>query len=132
MKTILNTSLVCTLFFSSCKKEPYVPNYRNTAGYVIGKEICHNNANEDYWLIDLTYYSNTPRYGDTLVLNGTTYNNVVKVKGLGDRLQEVGKKASFDFRTISNQKIQTTGCTASSPITYLLKELFPINQFEIL
>lgn len=79
----------------------------------------------------MTYYPNTPRYGDTLVLNGNTYTNVVKVKGLDQRLRQLGMKVSFDFKDITPNKITTSGCNVPTPLTYNLKELFIINQFEI-
>jgi hypothetical protein len=118
-------------FFFSCKKRPFTPNYTNTGGFVIGRETCTTNAVDEYWLVDLTYYPTTPQYGDMLVLNGITYTNVIKVKTLDPRLKQVGMKVSFDFKTVTPNKIITTGCNAPNPVTYALKELFIINQFEI-
>ncbi len=113
----------------SCRKQPYELN--NVAGYVIGTEICNVNEEGNYWLVDLTYNSNTPQYGDTLVLDGTTYTNVVKVKGLDERLRKKDISVSFDFKTITSEKVITSGCSVAAPVTYRLKELFIINQFEI-
>lgn len=85
---LLSILLSVILFFTyaTCNKPPYVPDYKNVKGYVIGKEICNTDEAKDYWLIDLTYLPNTPQYGDTFVLNGNTYTNVVKTRGLGERL----------------------------------------------
>ena len=135
MKHLLNKCLaifavILSLFFS-CKKRPFIPDYTNTGGFVIGRETCKTNETEDYWLVDLTYYFNTPQYGDTLILSGITYTNVVKVKTLDPRLKQIGMKVSFDFKTITPNKIITTGCAVANPVTYNLKELFIINQFEI-
>lgn len=100
-------------------------------GYVIGKEICNNDETKDYWLVDLTYFSDTPQYGDTLVLNGVTYANVVKLKRLAEELKQLRMPVSIDFKTVTPNKIETNGCTVDNPIVYNLKELFIINQFEI-
>lgn len=128
---ILVTSVILLSLLFSCKRGAFIPDYTNTGGFVIGRETCKADETEDYWLVDLTFYPNTPQYGDTLILNGTTYTNVVKVKTLASRLKQVGMRVSFDFKTVSPNAIITTGCTVSTPVTYNLKELFIINQFEI-
>ena len=132
MKT-LNNILAATFIIicCNCKRGPYIAYYTNTGGYIIGNENCDTNAVNNYWLVDLTYYPNTPQYGDTLILGGSTYRNVVKVKGLDSRLKQIGMKVSFDFKTITPNKIVTNGCNVSIPLTYNLKELFIINQGEI-
>ena len=115
----------------SCSKLPYVPDYTNSGGYVIAKEICNIDPSQDYWLVDLTYHQETPQYGDTITINNVTYTNVVKVKGLGQPLQHIGMTVSLDFKTVTPNKVETTGCGVASPVTYKLKELFIINQGEI-
>jgi hypothetical protein len=124
--------LICSFIFiySSCKKEPYILPYEEAGGYVIGKETCNTDVSKDYWLLDMTVYPNTKQYGDTLVFNGTTYTNVIKVLGLADELKAVGKKVGLDFN-ISGSKITTVGCNISSPSTYQLKEATIVNQFKI-
>jgi hypothetical protein len=117
--------------YANCNKPPYVPDYNNVTGYVIGKETCHADAAANYWLVDLTYRPDTPQYGDTLLLNGNTYTNVIKTKGLAERLKEIGMKVSLDFKIITPERIETTGCNVADPVTYRLKELFIINQGEI-
>lgn len=125
-------SLALLVFNScSCNKPPYKIDYENIGGIVIGKETCNADESQDYWLLDFTVRANSPQIGDTLFLNGMTYTNVLKVKGLDPRLKEIGMRVSLDYRVISPGKIVTTGCTVSSPVTYDLKELFFINQFEI-
>lgn len=130
MKRLFNKLFLISIFLS-CNKRPNIPDYSNTGGFVIGGEICKTNEAENYWLVDLTYYSDTPHYGDTLVLNGITYTNVVKVKTLDSRLRVVGTKVSFDFKTITPNKVTTIGCDVATPEIYDLKELFIINQGEI-
>lgn len=129
--TLILAACIAFLSLLSCNKPPYRPDYKNVKGLVIGKETCKANEADDYWLIDLTYYADTPQYGDTLFLNGRTNTNVVKVKGLDSSLKQIGIAVSLDFKTITSDKVQTTSCTVSNPITYNLKELFIINQFEI-
>lgn len=125
--------VTCLLMFAfcSCRKPISIPDYSNVDGYVMGKEVCKANEADNYWLIDLTYNYNTPQYGDTLILNGRTYTNVIKTKTLRPPLNKVGMPVSIDFKVITSDKVQTTGCSVSNPITYNLKEFFVINQFEI-
>lgn len=120
-----------SLFILACIKEPYKPDYSSVNGYVIGKETCNNDEKQDYWLIDLTYSSPTPQYGDTLFLNGQYYSNVVKTKGLTDTVKHIGTPVTIDFKTITPDKVITTGCTVPNSVTYPLKEIFVINLFEI-
>lgn len=126
--------LSVTLFFTyaACNRHPDdFDDYRNVKGYVIGKETCHADETKDYWLVDLTYLPDAPQYGDTLLLNGATYTNVIKTKDLSERLKELGMTVSLDYRTITPKRVETTGCDVASPVTYRLKELTIENQFEI-
>jgi hypothetical protein len=131
LRLSLGLFLVCLLSASSCNKPPYKADYENIGGYVIGKETCNSDESQDYWLLDFTVYPNSPKLGDTLILNGTTYTNVLKLKGLDSRLKQIGMRVSIDYRIISSSKIITAGCTVAMPVTYSLKELFILNQFEI-
>jgi hypothetical protein len=115
----------------SCNRDPYVPDYKNVKGFVIAKETCNTEVSQDYWLIDLTYWPDTPQYGDTITINNTTFRNVVKVKGLDQRLKQIGMAVSVDFKTVTSNKVETTGCSVQNPVTFRLKELFIINQGEI-
>ena len=130
MRLVFSLFLFSLLIQASCKEGLYFDDMNHVKGYVIGSENCTNNDDE-YWLIDLTFFSDTPQYGDTLNFNGTSYKNVVKTKGLNQRLRQIGMKVSFDFKVISTEKVETTGCTVSNPTTFKLKELFIINQSEI-
>lgn len=123
--------IITFLVAGSCKRDPYIVEYKNIKGYVIGKETCNTEETKDYWLIDFTYGSNNPKVGDTLVLNGNTYTNVLKTKGLDQQLKIIGLRVSIDYNTISTNKISTTGCSVTTPITYQLKEVTIQNQFEI-
>lgn len=128
-----NIILGVSLIFASVSyntKQPYKPDYSNIAGYVIGKETCNTDDTNDYWLLDFNVYPNSLHIGDTLVLNGITYTNVLKVKGLDPRLKQIGAGVSIDYKKISGKKL-TTRCTVSSPVVYILEEIFIIHQFEI-
>ena len=121
--------LFIVLLMMACNnKRPFKPDYDNIAGVVIGKETCNSDPNKDYWLID---FNNSSKVGDTLVLNGITYTNVLKVKELDPKLKEIGMKVSIDYKTITPIKVITTACTIANPLTYPLKEIFIIYQFEI-
>src|SRR4051812_25086513 len=114
MKT-LTACLISFLLIQciACNKQPY--EMSNVAGYVIGKETCHTDSSQDYWLVDLTYFSDTPHYGDSLLLNGTWYTNVVKATGLTKEVKSIGKKVSIDFRKITRNRIAATGCNIINP-----------------
>ena len=120
----------CFIFSSCNDKQPFKPDFTHIGGYVIGKEDCNTDESNDYWLLDFTVYANSPQIGDTLVLNGITYTNVLKVKGLDPRFKQIGFRVSIDYNKLSNKGI-TIGCTVSSPVVYSLKEMYIINQFEI-
>ena len=129
---LISISLLNILCASSCKRPGvYIADFKNIKGYVIGKETCNTDDSKDYWLIDFTYGSRNPIVGDTLLLNGNTYTNVLKTKGLDQSLKVIGMSVSFDYRIISAGKVLTTGCNVPSPVTYNLKELTILNQFEI-
>jgi hypothetical protein len=124
-------TIISFIFLFACKKDPAKVDYINVGGYVIGKETCKGNDADEYWLLDLTVYPNTPQYGDNITVNGTPYSNVIKLKGLDQRLRIVGMKVSIDFKTITPDKITTTSCTVSPSTTYALKEITILNQGEI-
>lgn len=128
--SLLGCAFAMLLIHSRCKG-PYELEYTNASGFVIGREVCKANDADDYWVVDLTVYPNTPQYGDTLTLNGVFYTNVVKLKGLDPRLKQVGMRVSIDFKDVTPDKVVTTGCAVAPSDTYALKELFIINQFEI-
>lgn len=123
--------LFAFLLYSSCKPDPYIIEYKNIKGYVIGKETCNTDETKDYWLIDFTYGTNNLHVGDTLFFNGINYTNVLKTKGLSQQLKSVGLKVSIDYNSISTNKISTTGCSVTPSFTYLLKEVIIQNQGEI-
>jgi hypothetical protein len=131
LSALVSLSILTVLSSGSCKKPPFKPDYENIGGYVIGKETCNTDESQDYWLLDFTVYPNSPQIGDTLFLNGITYTNVLKLKGLDQRLRQIGMRVSIDYKTITANRVTTTGCTVASPIIYSLKEIFIINQFEI-
>lgn len=117
---------------SSCKKDPYVPDYDHAGGYVIAKEACSaTDPNNDYWLVDLSVnYTASNTFGDTMTYNGTFYEHMIKTKGLLPQFKVIGKKLSFDCH-FSSTKVATTGCTIAAPVTYFLKEMQVINSGEI-
>jgi len=123
--------ILYVLIFGSCYKEPWTADYETIDGYVIGKETCSLDESQDHWLVDFSLTPNTPQVGDTLQLNGVTFTNVLKVKGLDEQLKFIGMKVSFDYRTITPSRVTTTGCTVSSTTTYALKELFILHQSEL-
>ncbi len=130
-KLLFTTSIVSLLMLSCRRQGPFIPDYSNAGGYVIAKETCNSDLSQDYWLVDLTYYRDTPQYGDTITINTTIFTNVVKVKGLDQRLKQIGMTISLDFKTVTPNKVETAGCGVANPEIYKLKELFIINQFEI-
>lgn len=129
LPTIGVTALM--FFCSGCKKEPFIADYSNAQGVVIGKEECSIDENMEYWLIDFSHIDNSVQLGDTLFLNGRTYNNVLKTKDLSPGLKKVDMQVSIDYKIISAEKILSANCGKPNPIVYYLKEIFIINQFEV-
>ena len=125
---ILSPALV---FVSCSNRRPFIPDYNNIKGYVIGKETCNMDETEDYWLIDFTYGPNNPHVGDTILVNGFTFNNVLKTKWLDQQLKITGLRVSIDYRVISSTKVTSIGCDVLNPVTYSLKELTILHQGEI-
>ncbi len=129
--SLIIPAFVCCIIFYSCNnKQPFKPDFVHIGGYVIGNETCSSNSTNDYWLLSFTIYPDSPQIGDTLTINGITYTNVLKVKGLDPRFKQIGFRVSIDYNKLSNKMI-TTGCTVASPVVYSLKEMYIINQFEI-
>lgn len=129
--SLLISATLLILSSSSCKRDPYKPDFDHAGGYVIGKEVCKADTALDYWLIDLSIdYTASNTFGDTIIINGTTYNHMVKTTGLLPQFHVVGKKISFDCR-FSASKVQTTGCTVANSITYNLKDMNVLASGEI-
>jgi len=95
------------------------------------KKNCTTDETKDYWLIDFTYGSNNPHVGDTVLVNGFTFNNVLKTKGLDQQLKIIGMRVSIDYRIISSTKLTSIGCDVLNPVTYSLKKLTILHQGEI-
>ena len=75
MKLLFFSPLILSLLFifssSSCRREPYKPDFDHAGGYVIGKEVCKEDTAQDYWLVDLSLnYSATNTSGDSITING--------------------------------------------------------------
>ncbi|MBX9783278.1 MAG: hypothetical protein K2X48_08300 [Chitinophagaceae bacterium] len=130
--SLLIFSLAITLCSNGCKRAPFKPNYEMAGGYVIGKEVCKANPDEDYWLIDLSSNGNRPglNYGDTITINGVFYKHMIKTLQLVPQFKIPGKKVSFHFN-LSSTKVQTTSCTVANPVIYNLKEMTVIATFEV-
>jgi hypothetical protein len=129
---ISSIMLFSLLICSACRRDNYDSvEDKNLKGYVLGKETCNADVNQDYWLIDFTYGTFNRNLGDTLTLNGITYTNVLKTSGLVQTLKTVGLRVSIDYNSVSSNKIITSNCTVSNPVTYLLKEVSIKNQGEI-
>lgn len=123
---------ICVFIAGSCNtKEPSDFPYFNIAGWVIGKETCHSDPEKEYWLLSCTYYPNSPKIGDEIVVNNQTYTNVVKVKGLAPALRVINTIVSIDYLYISPDRITSYSCDVANPVTYSLRELQIINQAYI-
>jgi len=115
----------------SCNKKPYDPPYEVVGGYVIGKEYCHSDTTQDYWLIDLSVVPlNNNKFGDTLKLNGFDFCHVVKTKQLASQFKFYGAKVAF-HAYISPTRISSLNCEVPAPITFSLKEMQVLYQAEL-
>ena len=113
----------------ACNKPPYKPGYYMATGFVIGKETCNTDSTKDYWLINIiSSTSSQQQYGDTILLNGSQYTNVVKTLGLPNEMKRVGTKIGMDFY-LSKDKELVTNCTTSSPVIFYLKVARVLNWF---
>ena len=118
------------ILFFTCKDKPFKPNFENAGGYVIGKERCNTDTTKDYWLIDLSIFPLQNNFGDTLDVNGTTYNHLVKTLDLAPQFKSIGKRVDFDFN-LTATRIQTNNCNTINPLTFLLRDMKVFAQGEI-
>ncbi len=135
MKNQVSLKIICLLAaISSCIKEPYEPKAYTAKGTVIGVERCSADDNYNFWLVDLSIENNSPEKGDTITYNGVVYNHVFKSGTLDSSLKHAGKKIDikFNFFTNDHQKIQYTNCDAPDAETFLLIDIIPFRQSEIL
>lgn len=118
---LLFSGCIASLILISCNKQPYKPDYFMATGFVIGKEVCNTDTTKDFWLINIiSSPSPQQQYGDTVLLNGIQYTNVIKTSGLPNEMRKAGTKIGIDFY-LSKEKHSTTNCTSSSPIIFYLK-----------
>jgi hypothetical protein len=97
------------------------------SGIVIGKEVCKTDTTNDYWMINITSSSSgQQQFGDTVLINGVQYNNVVKTGGLPNEMKKTGTKIGMDFY-LSKDKKQTSNCTMSFPVLFYLKVAEIVN-----
>lgn len=106
------------------------PGEKTLAGYVISRETCHNNPDLDSWLIDFSFMNNQELVGDTLTIQGITYTNVVKVKGLTSKFQQQGFPVRVYYKQITDGPVVPTDCDRPDAEVYNLKELIIIHQSE--
>ena len=100
-------------------------------GYVIAKESCQLDPADDYWLVDFTYGDLNERVGDTIILDGRTYFNVLKTKELSQEHKQLGLILHIEYKSISKDRVISQGCSVSNPIIYPLKEVTINVQSEI-
>jgi len=129
----LIVGILTVAFFPSCnnKGNGVLIDEKSLSGYVIGREICHNNAGLDSWIVDFTFMNDQPQVGDTLTIQGVTYTNVVRVKGLDRKLQQPGLPIRVDYKVMTSAPVVPTDCNNPDANVYNLKELTIIFQFEI-
>jgi hypothetical protein len=135
-KRILHWSAVIVaqfIFTASCKRdvEPHVDREKSLSGYVIAREICHLDARKDYWLIDFTYTDNQLQLGDTLLLDGIEYTNVLKVKELDPRFHRPRMAVKMVYESDPAVAPEPADCDHPDAAVYLLKELVVVRQVEL-
>jgi hypothetical protein len=135
MRTHQRVLKICLLSFLfsnlCCRKDDFTAPFPNLKGIVIVREVCNSDTSKDYWLIDFTSGTPIKQVGDTLVIDGFKYNNVLKTKELDTSLQIPGQKVSIFYKTISADKVITSTCDLANPVTYPLKELTILFQGRI-
>jgi len=109
------------IVFCSCTKQPEPVDRLRTAGYIIGKEFCYTDATKDCYLIDLTFYPNTPQIGDTLLFNSIVYTNVIKSELPDSTARANLVPIVIEYNDILPKKY-SEGCEIQNSISYSLKD----------
>lgn len=117
--------LVTFLFSASCKRGGYQLPYTVDKATIIGNEICNQDESKDYWLLNID-----GNYGDTLTYNGTLYRHVVKTEQLDSANKRIGRRIVCGF-DISQNKVESPGCTVPFPETYRLSVITLHLQGEL-
>jgi len=103
-------------------KHPYVPDYENAVGLIIGSETCKKNVDQNAWLIQFSGPNvGNKSYGETITFNGNTYSNVVKTYSLPDTSKISGKKHLFEFYL--EGKPAEKDCEVANPITFNITKI---------
>jgi len=124
-KTVYILFVFCVLFSCARKQDGNGhPGWIYLTGRYIGKEICEENPQNDYHLIEII----TPQeVGDSIVFEGAPYGNVLKAKGINDEFQHAGTLIGFDAN-ISKNRLAPSPCDVSPSHTFSLYEMIIIDQ----
>lgn len=122
----------CSVCFLACHRDNVKKlDYDLVGGYVVGKERCHSDTTQDYWLVDLTAVpADDRKFGDTVRINGWDFYKLVKTKDLAPQFKFYGAKVMFGAKW-SSSHVSSTNCDVPSPITYSLIEMKIVDQGEL-
>jgi hypothetical protein len=105
--------------------------YDMVGGYVVGREHCHSDTTQDYWLVDLSAVAaDNRKFGDTLRIGGWDFYKLVKTKQLAPEFKYLGAKVMFGAKW-SRSRVTSNNCDVASPVTYSLIEMKIVDQFEL-
>ena len=122
----------CCVCLLACHRENVKKlDYDLVGGYVVGKEHCHSDTTQDFWLVDLSAVPTDHRkFGDTLQINGWNFYRLVKTKELAPQFKYFGAKVMFGAKWSSSQAL-SSNCDVASSVTYSLIEMRIVDQFEL-
>ncbi len=100
------------------------PGFIFLSGRYIGREVCLENPDHDYHLIEIISPRNV---GDSIVFEGSPYGHVVKAKGIKSDFQVAGRMIGFDAN-LSTNRVTASSCARTPSLTYPLYEMIIIDQ----
>jgi hypothetical protein len=133
MKMILCSIIFfCSVCLLACNGDGVKElDYDMVGGYVVGKELCHSDTTQDYWLVDLSAVpTDNRKFGDTVRIGGWDFYKLVKTKQLAPQFKYYGAKVMFGARW-SQSRVTSSNCDVASPVTYSLIEMKIVDQGEL-
>ncbi|TCD28652.1 hypothetical protein EZ456_04495 [Pedobacter psychrodurus] len=130
LKKLTSIALMSMVLIACKGKPPYVPDYENAVGLIIGPETCRVNAAQNAWLIQFSGpNAGNKSYGETITYSGNTYSNVVKTYLLPDSSKVSGRKYLFEFYL--EGKSAQNDCDLANPITFNISKIRLKNIVKI-
>lgn len=118
---LLNVSVLSLA--ASCEKPPHPVPYEFAKAVVIGKEVCKSDQLLDYWIVDVVREGDDGLVGHEVTIDGETFTNAFKTKGLSENTKERGKQVMLLYYPPTTEPVATDGCEIEDSQTYMLREI---------